>query len=262
MPGGLQVEKRAVQFNQCGRQQSVVATSGPYVIRFVYSVHYLVTLVTQSFFFCCFLIVYSGNYMGDPGARLLSKALQINTSLRALSNDRNSITVHGYSDIAYALERYAHNPIRFPTRYRLDTQLVPPFDVSSLTIRLCLFTSNRTLRCLSYPLHDIMVAAKTGTDKVDVLWKQIQEALQRNMSLAGPSPNGTPASVRLHQQGETANSVSSQNQLVDRLIMQVNEAIRSLQRQGSSEGRCGDIENARNLLSDAHAAKEVNMPTT
>ena len=50
VPGGLQVEKRAVQFNQCGRQQSVVATSGPYVIRFVYSVHYLVTLVTQSFF--------------------------------------------------------------------------------------------------------------------------------------------------------------------------------------------------------------------
>ena len=56
MPGGLQVEKRAVQFNQCGRQQSVVATSGPYVIRFVYSVHYLVTLVTQSFFF--FVVVF------------------------------------------------------------------------------------------------------------------------------------------------------------------------------------------------------------
>jgi len=43
--------------------------------------------------------------MGDPGARLLSKALQINTTLKSLSIDRNSITVHGYSDIAYALER-------------------------------------------------------------------------------------------------------------------------------------------------------------
>ena len=49
--------------------------------------------------------------MGDPGARLLSKALQINTSLKALSIDRNSITVHGYNDIAYALERYFFNPI-------------------------------------------------------------------------------------------------------------------------------------------------------
>ena len=45
--------------------------------------------------------------MGDPGARLLSKSLQINTSLKTLSIDRNNITVHGYSDIAYSLERYA-----------------------------------------------------------------------------------------------------------------------------------------------------------
>lgn len=119
----------------------------------------------------------------------------------------------------------------------------------------CYF-SNRTLRCLSYPLHDIMVAAKTGTDKVDLLWKQIQEALQRNMSLVGPSTNGPSTSVRSMQKSETSHN-SSQNQLLDRLIMQVNEAIRSLQRQGS-EGRSSDIENARNLLSDAHSAKEVN----
>ena len=46
----------------------------------------------------------SGNYMGDSGARLMSKALQVNTSLRTLSIDRNNISVHGYSDIAYALE--------------------------------------------------------------------------------------------------------------------------------------------------------------
>lgn len=100
-----------------------------------------------------------------------------------------------------------------------------------------------------------MVAAKTGTDKVDILWKQIQEALQRNMSLIGPSPNGTSASVRSHQKGETTHN-TSQNQLLDRLIIQVNEAIRTLQRQGS-EGRAGDIEIARNLLVDAHSAKEV-----
>lgn len=49
--------------------------------------------------------VHRGNFIGDPGARLLSKALQINTSVQTLSIDRNSITVHGYSDIAYALER-------------------------------------------------------------------------------------------------------------------------------------------------------------
>ena len=42
--------------------------------------------------------------MGDSGARLMSKALQVNTSLRTLSIDRNNISVHGYGDIAYALE--------------------------------------------------------------------------------------------------------------------------------------------------------------
>lgn len=100
-----------------------------------------------------------------------------------------------------------------------------------------------------------MVAAKTGTDKVDILWKQIQEALQRNMSLVSLSSNGNSASVRSHQKGETTHN-TSQNQLLDRLIIQVNDAIRTLQRQGS-EGRGGDIEIARNLLADAHAAKEV-----
>ena len=100
-----------------------------------------------------------------------------------------------------------------------------------------------------------MVAAKTGTDKVDALWKQIQEALQRNTSLIGPSSNGTPTSVRLFNQTETTSN-GFQYQLVDRLIMQVNDAIRTLQRQGT-EGKANDIETARNLLSDAHSAKEV-----
>lgn len=122
---------------------------------------------------------------------------------------------------------------------------------------VCL-TSNRTLRCLSYPLHDIMVAAKTGTDKVDFLWKQIQEALQRNMSFVGDTHrDGTPTSVRLLQStGEMTNISTTQHLVMDRLMIQVNEAIRSLQRQGN-ESKLNDIETARNLLADAHASKEV-----
>jgi hypothetical protein len=50
--------------------------------------------------FCC-----SGNLMGDAGARLLAKALQINSKLRTIIYDRNNITLQGYCDIAYALER-------------------------------------------------------------------------------------------------------------------------------------------------------------
>lgn len=102
-----------------------------------------------------------------------------------------------------------------------------------------------------------MVAAKTGTDKVDFLWKQIQEALQRNMSVVAPTPDGTPTSVRLLQMNEVTN-ISTQHLVLDRLIIQVNEAIRSLQRQGN-ESKMSDIETARNLLADAHASKEVNL---
>ena len=34
--------------------------------------------------------------MGDVGARLLAKALQINTRLRTIHLDRNSISLQGY----------------------------------------------------------------------------------------------------------------------------------------------------------------------
>lgn len=44
--------------------------------------------------------------MGDSGARLLAKALQINSKLQYISYDRNNVTLQGYSDIAYALQRY------------------------------------------------------------------------------------------------------------------------------------------------------------
>lgn len=37
----------------------------------------------------------SGNGMGDVGARLLAKALQINTRLRKIMLDRNNISLQG-----------------------------------------------------------------------------------------------------------------------------------------------------------------------
>lgn len=43
--------------------------------------------------------------IGDPGARLLAKALQINNHLKNIIYDRNNITLQGYSDIAYSLEK-------------------------------------------------------------------------------------------------------------------------------------------------------------
>lgn len=54
-------------------------------------------------FDCVF--VYSGNQMGDYGARILSKVLLINRRLTHLQCDRNNISVIGLSDIATALQR-------------------------------------------------------------------------------------------------------------------------------------------------------------
>jgi len=49
----------------------------------------------------------SGNLMGDIGARMLSKALQINKKLRVIHWDHNNTSPNGFHDIATALEKYA-----------------------------------------------------------------------------------------------------------------------------------------------------------
>ncbi|XP_029976683.1 F-actin-uncapping protein LRRC16A isoform X2 [Salarias fasciatus] len=53
----------------------------------------------------------SGNAMGDMGAKMLAKALQINTKLRTLLWDRNSVSPQGLQDVAAALEK--NHTIRF-----------------------------------------------------------------------------------------------------------------------------------------------------
>uniref|UniRef100_A0A3B3C2P2 CARMIL pleckstrin homology domain-containing protein n=1 Tax=Oryzias melastigma TaxID=30732 RepID=A0A3B3C2P2_ORYME len=47
----------------------------------------------------------SGNSMGDMGAKILSKALQINSKLRTLVWDRNNVSSQGLQDVAGALEK-------------------------------------------------------------------------------------------------------------------------------------------------------------
>ena len=49
--------------------------------------------------------VARGNLMGDFGARMLAKALQINTDLQTVFWDRNGTTAQGFQDIAEALEK-------------------------------------------------------------------------------------------------------------------------------------------------------------
>ncbi|XP_033151008.1 F-actin-uncapping protein LRRC16A isoform X2 [Drosophila busckii] len=86
----------------------------------------------------------SGNYMGDVGARLLAKALQINNRLRTIYLDKNSITLQGYADIVYALEH------------------------------------NHSMRTIPFPVFDIAPHLKNHPEKTDAVMRKLQELLQRN----------------------------------------------------------------------------------
>lgn len=82
--------------------------------------------------------------MGDVGARLLAKALQINNKLRFIYLDKNNITLQGYADIVYALE------------------------------------NNYNMRAIPFPVFDIAPHLKSHPDKTDAIMRKMQELLQRN----------------------------------------------------------------------------------
>merc|ERR1719342_1210810 len=109
---------------------------------------------------CLQVLDISGNGMGDVGARLLAKALQINTRLRTVLLDRNNITLQGYQDITYALQ------------------------------------SNFSMRHIPFPTFDLQASIKTSPDRVDAIIRRMQDSLQRN---SNPSQGGRSNAFRLTQ---------------------------------------------------------------
>lgn len=86
----------------------------------------------------------SGNLMGDVGARLLAKALQINNKLKTIIMDRNNVTLQGYSDIVYALE------------------------------------NNYSMKTIPFPIFDISPHLKNHPERTDALMRKMQDLLTRN----------------------------------------------------------------------------------
>ncbi|XP_063699418.1 F-actin-uncapping protein LRRC16A isoform X2 [Culicoides brevitarsis] len=86
----------------------------------------------------------SGNFMGDIGARLLAKALQINNKLKTIYMDRNNVSLQGYADIVYALE------------------------------------NNYSMRHIPFPLFDIAPTLKNHPERTDAVMRKMQEYLRRN----------------------------------------------------------------------------------
>ncbi|XP_051163471.1 F-actin-uncapping protein LRRC16A isoform X3 [Leptopilina boulardi] len=95
---------------------------------------------------CLHTLDISGNQIGDPGARLLAKALQINNHLKVIIYDRNNIGLQGYSDIVHALE------------------------------------NNYSVRHMPFPIFDLQPCMKASAEKTEQLVRKIQDLLQRNVT--------------------------------------------------------------------------------
>ncbi|NWT73318.1 CARL2 protein, partial [Prunella himalayana] len=86
----------------------------------------------------------SGNAMGDTGAKMLAKALQINTKLRTVVWDRNNTTAHGLLEVAQALER------------------------------------NYTLKAMPLPMSDVAQAYRSHPERTEEAVHKLQSCLTRN----------------------------------------------------------------------------------
>ncbi|KAM7040240.1 LOW QUALITY PROTEIN: capping protein, Arp2/3 and myosin-I linker protein 2 [Acridotheres tristis] len=86
----------------------------------------------------------SGNAMGDTGAKMLAKALQINTKLRTVVWDRNNTTAHGLLEVAQALEK------------------------------------NFTLKSMPLPMSDVAQAYRSNPERTEEAVHKLQSCLTRN----------------------------------------------------------------------------------
>ncbi|XP_073677636.1 F-actin-uncapping protein LRRC16A [Garra rufa] len=86
----------------------------------------------------------SGNSMGDFGAKMLAKALQINSKLRTVIWDRNSVSAQGLQDVAAALEK------------------------------------NYTIRFMPVPITDAAQALKNNPEKTEDALMKMEQYLLRN----------------------------------------------------------------------------------
>ncbi|XP_077787821.1 capping protein, Arp2/3 and myosin-I linker protein 2 isoform X2 [Podarcis muralis] len=93
---------------------------------------------------CLVMLDISGNAMGDVGAKILAKALSVNTTLRTLIWDRNNTTLCGFLDVTRALLR------------------------------------NFTLKAMPLPITDVAQAHRSHPEKMEEVVHKIQSYLARN----------------------------------------------------------------------------------
>uniref|UniRef100_A0A8C6UDJ1 Capping protein regulator and myosin 1 linker 3 n=1 Tax=Neogobius melanostomus TaxID=47308 RepID=A0A8C6UDJ1_9GOBI len=131
---------------------------------------------------CLRKVDLSGNCLEDAGAKMLSKALQINTTLRSVMWDRNNTTATGFQDVARAMEH------------------------------------NFTLQYMPLPLSDISQAYRSAPEKTEQALTKIQRALLRNNQTQRFSQK---QALRLHQGLVTSTAEQVMERLCSRVQQQV-----------------------------------------
>lgn len=203
--------------------------------------------------------------MGDIGARLLAKALQINNKLRSISFDRNNVTLQGKR-----LYHFSHSLTPFNVqfdfiKFSICVQVNHPFRISANIKFSALFFSsfylvhpntgyndivyalenNFSMRNILFPVFDIAPCLKQHPERTDFVMRKMQEYLQRN-SNGFKHANGQ--GFRL-QHGFL---LSSTHQLVDKLVSETQETI-SFRQAGQNvdsavQRLIEDAENSKQLL--------------
>ncbi|XP_074615858.1 F-actin-uncapping protein LRRC16A-like [Acropora palmata] len=122
----------------------------------------------------------SGNHMGDEGARILAKAVQINSKLRTLSWDKNGTSYRGFADIAAALE-CNHTLLSMPMPLHDAAQSLKPQTEENLRKIEKLLLRNQSphkaVTDQAYRLQQGLLLASTQQQMVDQLTVQLQDLI-------------------------------------------------------------------------------------
>jgi hypothetical protein len=179
---------------------------------------------------CLQVLDITGNGMGDVGARLLAKALQINTRLRTVHLDRNGISLQGYQDITYALQ------------------------------------CNHSMRHIPFPTYDLQPAMKTSPDRVDAIIRRMQDHLQRNSNPKGFGGNGAFRLTQGFLQSSTQQVLDRWSaQVTDSIHNVSRDVAEPCEETTQAEGYVRDAEKCKLLLSSLHetvAQREEPNPVT
>ncbi|XP_063439171.1 F-actin-uncapping protein LRRC16A-like isoform X7 [Mytilus trossulus] len=153
----------------------------------------------------------SGNQFGDFGARMLSKALQINNKLKTIIWDKNGVTSQGFEDVADALEK------------------------------------NFTMKKMPTPVNDMVLAQQRNPEKTEAAIQRIEALLQRNHS---------PQKYLVNRDYKIQGCyLSSTQQMVDRLVVQVQDTVNALQMTPSVDDYQQDIDVANGFVKDANTSQ-------